>query len=162
MEFLGIGYQEVLLILVLLLVFVGPERLPGMAYQIGKAVRTMQEYARQVRDEFSDEFTYIEEQYKTVKGEVDSTRETMRAESAKMNADLREVTQPIRLAPTGTDPAGSTATNNVVSINDGRPIDTSGITIVSPTDDAPAASATAVQASVPERSATPPAPPLLF
>jgi len=162
LEFLGIGYQEVLLILVLLLVFVGPERLPGMAYQIGKAVRTMQEYARQVRDEFSDEFTYIEEQYKTVKGEVDSTRETMRAESAKMNADLREVTQPIRLAPTGTDPAGSTATNNVVSINDGRPIDTSGITIVSPTDDAPAASATAVQVPAPERPATPPAPPLLF
>ncbi|MGH2633815.1 MAG: Sec-independent protein translocase protein TatB [Tepidiformaceae bacterium] len=161
MEFLGIGYQEVLLILVLLLVFVGPERLPGMAYQIGKAVRTMQEYARQVRDEFSDEFTYIEEQYKTVKGEVDSTREIMRSESAKMNAEMREVTQPIRLAPTGTDPAGVGAANNVVSINDGRPIDNSGITIVPAADNGPS------PVSVPDIAAAaepppPPPTPLLF
>lgn len=41
MEFLGIGYQELLLVFVLLLVVVGPERLPQMAYQIGRAVRQM-------------------------------------------------------------------------------------------------------------------------
>ena len=66
MEFLGVGYQELLLILVLLLVVVGPERLPAMAYQIGRAVRTLQQYARAVRNEFSDEFDYLEEQYRTV------------------------------------------------------------------------------------------------
>lgn len=160
MEFLGIGYQEVLLILVLLLVFVGPERLPGMAYQIGKAVRTMQEYARQVRDEFSDEFNYIEEQYKTVKGEVDSTREIMRSDTARMNAELHDVMQPIRLAPTGTDPAAATPPSNVVSINDGRPIDTSGITIVPTAESAPAPSVAPAPA-IAEPPAPPP-PPLLF
>jgi len=162
LEFLGIGYQEVLLILVLLLVFVGPERLPGMAYQIGKAVRTLQEYARQVRDEFSDEFTYIEEQYKTVKGEVDSTRETMRAESAKMNAEMREVTQPIRLAPTGTDPVGNGSSNNVVSINDGRPIDMSGITIVSPADEVPIMGNSVPAPAPVAEPPRPPGPPLVF
>ena len=53
MEFLGIGYQELLLVLVLLLVVVGPERLPTMAYQIGRAVRTMQGYARVLRHRVS-------------------------------------------------------------------------------------------------------------
>ncbi|MEO6398413.1 MAG: Sec-independent protein translocase protein TatB [Tepidiformaceae bacterium] len=98
MEFLGVGYQELLLVLVLMLVVVGPERLPGMAYQIGKAVRTLQQYARAVRDEFSDEIGYVEDQYKTLRGEVDATRNTLREEQSKMNAELRDATEPIRLA----------------------------------------------------------------
>lgn len=98
MEFLGIGYQELLLVLVLLLVVVGPERLPSMAYQMGRAVRTLQQYARAVRDEFSDEIGYVEDQYKTLRGEVDATRVIMRDEQAKLNAELRDATEPIRLA----------------------------------------------------------------
>ncbi len=96
MEFLGVGYQELLLVLILMLVVVGPERLPAMAYQIGKAVRTLQQYARAVRDEFSDEIGYVEDQYKTLRGEVDATRLTLRDEQAKMNAEFREATEPLR------------------------------------------------------------------
>ena len=96
MEFLGVGYQELLLVLILMLVVVGPERLPAMAYQIGKAVRTLQQYARAVRDEFSDEIGYVEDQYKTLRGEVDATRVTLREEQAKMNAEFRDATEPIR------------------------------------------------------------------
>lgn len=96
MEFLGVGYQELLLVLILMLVVVGPERLPAMAYQIGRAVRTLQQYARAVRNEFSDEIGYVEEQYKTLRGEVDATRVTLRDEQAKMNAEFRDATEPIR------------------------------------------------------------------
>lgn len=95
MEFLGIGYQELLLVLVLLLVVVGPERLPTMAYQIGRAVRTMQGYARAVRDEFKDEIDYIDEQYRTVKGEVNDTRGMLRDEQRKLNDELREVSSTV-------------------------------------------------------------------
>ncbi len=91
MEFLGIGYQELLLVLVLLLVVVGPERLPQMAYQIGRAVRQMQMYARAVRDEFRDEIDYLDEQYRTIRGEVDLAQRTIREEQAKLNSGLREV-----------------------------------------------------------------------
>ncbi len=122
MEFLGVGYQELLVILVLMLVVVGPERLPGMAYQIGKAVRTLQSYARQVRDEFSDEIGYIEDQYRTVKGEVDSTRESLREQQLKLNTELRDATEPLRVDPTTTSTTESTPATNVVSISDGQPI----------------------------------------
>ena len=91
MEFLGIGYQELLLVLVLLLVVVGPERLPGMAYQIGRAVRQMQGYARAVRDEFKDEIDYLDEQYKVVKGQVDEAQRSLRTEQVKLNTELREM-----------------------------------------------------------------------
>ena len=90
MEFLGIGYQEILLVLVLLLVVVGPERMPAMAYQIGRAVRTLQKYARVVRDEFQDEFDYIDEQYRVVRGEIETTRSSIRDEQARMEREWRE------------------------------------------------------------------------
>ena len=90
MEFLGIGWQELVLVMVLLLVVVGPERLPGVAYQIGRAVRTMQQYARAVRDEFSDEIGYVEDQYKVLKGEVDLARSTLQAEEAKLSAQINQ------------------------------------------------------------------------
>lgn len=98
MEFLGIGYQELLLVLVLLLIVVGPERLPQMAYQIGRAVRQMQMYARAVRDEFKDEIDYLDEQYKTIRGEVDQAQQVMREEQAKLNSGLREVNASIEQA----------------------------------------------------------------
>ena len=90
MEFLGIGYQELLLVMVLLLVVVGPERLPTMAYQIGRAVRQMQMYARAVRDEFKDEIDYLDTQYKTVKGQIDEAQKVIRTEQVKLNDELRE------------------------------------------------------------------------
>jgi sec-independent protein translocase protein TatB len=95
-EFLGIGYQELILVLVLMLVVVGPERLPTVAYQIGRAVRTMQRYARSVRDEFSDEIGYLEDQYKTVKGEVDNMQSELRKEQLKLNTEMREATAEMR------------------------------------------------------------------
>lgn len=110
MEFLGIGYQELLLVLVLLLVVVGPERLPAMAYQIGRAVRTMQTYARAVRDEFKDEIDYLDDQYRTIKGEVDTMNATMRQEQAKLNAELnattKEVTTPLNEVKSTLDAEG--------------------------------------------------------
>ncbi len=126
MSFLGVGYQELLLVLVLMLVVVGPERLPGMAYQIGKAVRTLQGYARQVRDEFKDEIDYIEEQYRTVKGEVDTARESMRTETARLNTELQDATSVLRNDPMA-GPAtsawvGDVPQNNVVSISNGQPV----------------------------------------
>jgi sec-independent protein translocase protein TatB len=97
MEFLGIGYQELLLVLGLLLVVVGPERLPGMAYQLGKTVRTMQKYARAVRDEFKDEFDYVEEQVKVVRGEIDTAKVTMREQQQAFNSEMRALDNELKV-----------------------------------------------------------------
>lgn len=125
MEFLGIGYQELIVVMFLLLVVVGPERLPGMAYQIGRAVRQMQQYARAVRDEFSDEIGYIEDQYKTVRGEVDQTKQTLREHQAQLDSGMREVTAPVQEAATTASaaladtPAPAATTDPVAMFNNG-------------------------------------------
>ena len=91
MEFLGVGYQEILVILAIMLVVVGPERLPTMAYQIGRAVRTLQQYARAVRDEFKDEFDYIDEQMKVVKGGVADVQKSLREGDRELRRDLESI-----------------------------------------------------------------------
>jgi len=87
-EFLGIGYQEILLVFVLMLVVVGPQRMPAVAYQIGKAVRTLQKYARAVRDEFSEELDYIDEQYRGLRDEIETTSASIREEQNKLQTEL--------------------------------------------------------------------------
>ena len=99
MSFLGVGWQEILLVLVVMLVFVGPERMPLVAYQIGRAVRTLQGYARAVRSEFGEEIGYIEEQYKTVRGEVDSTRQSLRDQQRQFEAEMKDATSAIQEVP---------------------------------------------------------------
>jgi len=127
LEFLGIGYQELLLVLVLLLVVVGPERLPGMAYQIGRAVRQMQRYARAVRDEFSDEFDYIEEQYRTVRGEIDTTRSGLREQQSRFESEMRQVAEPLNEPLLPADSAGAAAAPS-------QPVATSVSTMVGQAD----------------------------
>ncbi len=95
----------------LLLVVVGPERLPGMAYQIGRAVRTMQQYARAVRDEFGGEIAYIEEQYKTVRGEVDQARRELRDQQVQLEGEMRDAAASLQV-PELTQ-SGGTALNPV-------------------------------------------------
>ena len=122
LQFLGIGYQEILLVMGLMLVVLGPERLPTVAYQIGRAVRTLQGYARAVRSEFSEEIGYIEDQYKTVRGEVQATRATLRDEQARFAAEMRDVTAPVQEAFAEVPQLTAADTpSNVVNIVDRAP-----------------------------------------
>ncbi|MEX1104399.1 MAG: twin-arginine translocase TatA/TatE family subunit, partial [Dehalococcoidia bacterium] len=129
MEFLGVGYQEILVILAIMLVVVGPDRLPTMAYQIGRAVRTLQTYARAVRDEFSDEFEYLDEQMKTVKGGVADFNKTMKDGERDLRKDLDSVAPAQLLGeqpPSNVVPFGAPGQNgslNTVQI-DGKPVAT--------------------------------------
>ncbi len=88
MEFMGVGYQELLVVMFLLLVVVGPERLPAVAYQVGRAVRQMQRYARAVRDEFSEELGFLDEQFQTIKGETSGLSDSLRSAQGSPLAPL--------------------------------------------------------------------------
>jgi len=45
----SLGFQEILVICVILIVVVGPDRLPSMMKGVGKALRTMREASREIR-----------------------------------------------------------------------------------------------------------------
>lgn len=93
---MGVGWQEMAIIVVLLLVVVGPERLPEVAYHVGRWVRRMQLYARVVRDEFRGEFEYLETEYKTLQGELNETSAELREQQRALDAEFRESTDEIR------------------------------------------------------------------
>ncbi|MGH8671820.1 MAG: Sec-independent protein translocase protein TatB [Burkholderiales bacterium] len=51
----GIGFSELVVILIVVLLVVGPQRLPGAARSIGLVVGRVQRYATQVRNEIRRE-----------------------------------------------------------------------------------------------------------
>lgn len=69
MEFLGIGLPELLVILVLTLLVVGPNRLPEMAAQLARFVRAARRYGNQVTKDFNETLHELEEEYDEMKGE---------------------------------------------------------------------------------------------
>jgi len=92
-EILGVGYQELLLVFALLVIVVGPKRMPEMAYHLGRAVKTLQGYARVVRDEFSEEFGYLNEEMEALKSDVGEVQGSMREVEEDFKAVQSEVAQ---------------------------------------------------------------------
>lgn len=73
-----------------------------MAYHIGRAVKTLQRYARAVRDEFGEEYQYLDEEIRTIKEdarEINAEMREVRAEVTEnveeVQTDFREATEPI-------------------------------------------------------------------
>lgn len=56
----GIGFPELIVILVIALLVVGPERLPDLARQVGRVVRDMRRMYANLRAELGPEFDDIE------------------------------------------------------------------------------------------------------
>ena len=54
MEFLGVGPAELILILVVALIFVGPERLPRLAADIARTIREVRKYTGSIAAEFTE------------------------------------------------------------------------------------------------------------
>lgn len=48
----SIGPQEIVIIMIVALVIVGPEKLPDLARMVGRAMRDLRKYANDVRNEF--------------------------------------------------------------------------------------------------------------
>ena len=162
MQFLGVGYQEILVVLGLMLVVLGPERLPNVAYQIGRAVRTLQGYARAVRSEFSEEIGYIEDQYKTVRGELQTTRESFREEQARFASEMREATAPVEQALQEVPGlAAAAAPSNLIQMP-GRGASNGQSAWPSADPDVTAAPAPVPAETPPSPAAPPPGPPLVF
>ena len=53
--FNSLGWPELAVLLVVGLFVCGPDRLPGLAAQAGRALRTLRSYARGVRDDLADD-----------------------------------------------------------------------------------------------------------
>jgi TatA/E family protein of Tat protein translocase len=77
-EILGVGPMELLVILLLLLVFFGPDRLPEIGAKLGKGVRSMRRATR----EFSEE--------------LQQARDAIEKPASQIASPIQEIAQPVQ------------------------------------------------------------------
>lgn len=95
----GIGFTELLIILVIALVVVGPERLPGLARQLGHFVREIRKMYDQVREqaraEIGPEFDEFERNLREIRAldPRQQVRDFSRSMLDDLSADAPEIKQ---------------------------------------------------------------------
>ncbi len=77
MEFLGIGLPELLVILLVALLVVGPQRLPQTAVQIARFIRQVRHYATEVTEQLREEMDKLEAEYEAAQGDLRRAREEL-------------------------------------------------------------------------------------
>ncbi len=89
MEIFGIGFFEIMAVLLLAAIIFGPHRLPELAGQMGRAVRELREYARDFRDEYLVDFEEVKEEYLEIRHELQTEGQEFQAELEEADSDIR-------------------------------------------------------------------------
>ena len=111
MEFLGVGPAELLVILVLAVLVVGPKRLPEFAAQLARFMRTFRRYSARITREFSETMQELEHEYDDMKGEWKNVGQGLDESAKALNEGLQGVDRDVRdaieepKAPAGRPPA---------------------------------------------------------
>jgi Tat protein translocase TatB subunit len=105
MDFLGVGLPELLVILVLTLIVVGPRRLPEMAAQLARFMRAFRRYTAGVTREFNETMGELEREYDEMKGEwkevgqgLDETARSVGKELESADRDARKALKEAKAA----------------------------------------------------------------
>ncbi len=109
MNFLGIGPLEIMLVLVIGVIVLGPERIPEVAVQLARAVRYLRGYATDATADLRAEFSELTKEYEEVRKELQAFRQSVGKDISSITAEvdrtLRDA-QPI-IEPGGEPPPES-------------------------------------------------------
>jgi sec-independent protein translocase protein TatB len=105
MNFYGVGLPEIILILVLALIVVGPQRLPELAGQLARLVRQARRYAGQVTSQLKYELGDVTQDYESLRQELrqlrqelDQQAKPLRDEMDAAKADLKAARESVEKA----------------------------------------------------------------
>ncbi len=96
MDFLGIGLPEIILILIVALIVVGPKRLPEVAAQIARVIRQLRGYATDVTSQMRSELDELTREYEQVRKELQEFRQVA---AKDLDSVSREVERTVREVP---------------------------------------------------------------
>ena len=94
MDFLGIGLPELIVVLIIAVVVVGPKRLPEVAVQLARLIRQLRGYATDVTSQMRSELDELTREYEQVRKELQEFRESatkeVRSVASEMDRAMRE------------------------------------------------------------------------
>jgi sec-independent protein translocase protein TatB len=93
-----IGFWEILIILLVALLVVGPDRLPGLAREVGLWVRKLRSFATSVRSDIEQEFQ-TEELRRLLKeqnNEIDQLKNLMKDTEDSLRSDVEETSHLVK------------------------------------------------------------------
>ena len=84
MNFLGVGPLEATVVIVVAVIFLGPERIPEVAVQIAKAVKYLRGYATSATSQMRAELDELTREYEAVRRELTDFRDSVRKDVTSM------------------------------------------------------------------------------
>jgi Tat protein translocase TatB subunit len=106
---LGVGFQEMFLIMVVALVIFGPGRLPEVAGQVGRAVRDFRRMTADLTGEFEKTIAEVDDVKQSVRKEVTSMRAEVEGVTKSVKADLEGIGETKAVAAGGGAKKAATA-----------------------------------------------------
>ena len=99
----NIGFAELMLILLVAVVIVGPKDLPKIARALGRGVRSLQQLFDDFKeevglDEALDEIKEVEKSFKTTLDKADPTKD-IKDMSHSLNKNIKEMESAIKIKP---------------------------------------------------------------
>lgn len=88
MNFLGMGAMEIIVIMVIALIIFGPDRLPEMGAQAGKALRDLRNATREMTGEFEESITDV----RSAMDEMKMTVSDVKRETRDLAVSVTEIT----------------------------------------------------------------------
>ena len=88
MDFLGIGLPELIVVLLIAVIVVGPKRLPEVAVQLARAIRQLRGYATDVTSQMRAELDELTREYEQVRQELREFRDSATKEVHSVTAEV--------------------------------------------------------------------------
>lgn len=120
MNFIGVGPAELILILVVALIFVGPQRLPRLAADLARMIREIRQYTAGFANEFTEAIKEFEKDTEEDRAQWKDIGEGLSGASSSVTEAIREAETDVT-APPASPPSNGASANGA-----GAPAERSG------------------------------------
>lgn len=94
MNLFGIGPLEIMVVAIIAMIVLGPERFPAVAVQVARAIKFLRGYATDTTADLRAEFQELTREYESLKGELAEVRGTLTKSASSITKEIeRTVSQ---------------------------------------------------------------------
>jgi sec-independent protein translocase protein TatB len=93
MNFFGVGAFELALVAIVAVIVLGPERIPGVAVQLARAVKYMRGYANDATADIRRELQELTKEYDEVRKEFSDFRQSVSKDVASVTSELSKAVE---------------------------------------------------------------------